>query len=287
MHLVSTAVGKMPLGSFFTAVWGSGDSACGPTSSHLLLLVCVLHFQEASRNRDWGFPEALPSRHTAVILCPPLANRLHLLAFFPSLLVTSKGPFRSSLYPIKYCFFPRAVTRFPLLSSPFPLSCSDAFCEEIPSPCQPLRSLALLTGRSRFSLALIPRDASRCRPASSRLATKFRQGGRGSGLKPGQPFRSPEWSWSVLQVALELEDAAEKPVVVKVTADSVLVRVTGSVTGPRLSEELLEFIGKVSPSRREEAGERKGAGILIRGKGKGGSYSTGSVNRVAHLTSLT
>lgn len=48
-----------------------------------------------------------------------------------------------------------------------------------------------------------------------------------------------------VQIAIELEDASDKPAVVKVTADSVLVRVTVNVTSNRLTEELLALMSKV------------------------------------------
>lgn len=52
-----------------------------------------------------------------------------------------------------------------------------------------------------------------------------------------------------VQVAIELEDAADKPAVVKVTADSVLVRVTVNVTSSKLTEELLALMAKVLSCR--------------------------------------
>mmetsp|Transcript_11992 Transcript_11992/g.33731 ORF Transcript_11992/g.33731 Transcript_11992/m.33731 type:complete len:232 (+) Transcript_11992:176-871(+) len=74
-----------------------------------------------------------------------------------------------------------------------------------------------------------------------------------------------------VQVALEIEDAAENPAVVKVTADSVLMRVTGSITGPRLAEELLEYTGKVLTCRPSQLTLMKGWSarsrlIMVEGK---------------------
>lgn len=52
-----------------------------------------------------------------------------------------------------------------------------------------------------------------------------------------------------VQIAIELEDASDKPAVVKVTADSVLVRVTVNVTSNKLTEELLALMSKVRSRR--------------------------------------
>lgn len=49
-----------------------------------------------------------------------------------------------------------------------------------------------------------------------------------------------------VQIAIELEDAADRPAVVKVTADSVLVRVTVNVTSSKLTEEVLALMAKVT-----------------------------------------
>ena len=47
------------------------------------------------------------------------------------------------------------------------------------------------------------------------------------------------------QIALEVEDKATKPDIVKISADSVRIAIVTSVSHDHANEEILEFMGKV------------------------------------------
>eukprot|EP00873_Tetraselmis_striata_P040990 jgi/Tetstr1/461254/TSEL_006384.t1 len=81
-----------------------------------------------------------------------------------------------------------------------------------------------------------------------------------------------------VQIAIELEDASDKPAVVKVTADSVLVRVTVNVTSNKLTEELLALMSKVLSCRPSQLTMLKGWNarsrlLMVESKDKGKDFS--------------
>lgn len=63
------------------------------------------------------------------------------------------------------------------------------------------------------------------------------------------------------QIALEVEDKATKPDIIKISADSVRIAIISSVSHDHANEEILEFMAKVLVMKLKEYQEQR---ILLR-----------------------